>query len=54
MGISDESLIKGCAERPIEKVKGKSPLAWPPKISQLKESDELDLLVEFVSFFEET
>ena len=50
MGISDESLIKGCAERLIEKVKEKSPLAWPPKISQLEESEELDpLLVEFVS-----
>ena len=51
MGISDESLIKGCAERLIEKVKEKSPPALPPKISQLEEPEELDpLLVEFVNW----
>ena len=35
----------------VLKEKEKSPLAWPPNISQLKEPEELDpLLVEFVRF----
>ena len=50
MGITDETLIKGCAERLIGKVKGKDPVFWPPKISQLEEPEVFSpLLIEFLT-----
>ena len=36
MGITDETLIKGCAKRLVGKVKEKDPVSRPPKTSQLE------------------
>ena len=50
MGITDETLIKGCAKRLIGKVKEKDPVSWPPKISKLEEVEVFNpLLIEFLS-----
>ena len=50
MGITDETLIKGCAKRLIGKVKEKDPVSWPPKISKLEEAEVFNpLLIEFLS-----
>ena len=50
MGNTDETLIKGCAERLVGKVKEKDPVSWPPKILKLKEPEVLNpLLIEFPS-----
>ena len=50
MGITDETLIKGCAERLVGKVKEKDPVFWPPKISQLEEPEVFSpLLIEFLT-----
>ena len=50
MEITDETLIKGCAERLVEKVKEKDPVFWPPKISQLEEPEVFSpLLIEFLT-----
>ena len=50
LGITGETLIKGCAKRLVRKVKPKDPVYWLPKISQLEEPEVLDpLLIEFLS-----
>ena len=50
MGITDETLVKVCAKRAVEKVKEKDPVSWPPKISQLEEPEVLNpVLIEFLS-----
>ena len=41
MGITDKTLMKGCAKRLVGKVKKKDPVSWPPKISQLEEPEVL-------------
>ena len=50
MGNTDETLIKGCAERLVGKGKEKDPVSWPPKILKLKELEVLTLLIEFRSY----
>ena len=48
MGITGETLIEGYAKRLVGKAKGKDPVSWPPKISQLEEPEVLNpLLMEF-------
>ena len=50
MEITDETLIKGCAKKLVQKVREKDPVSWPPKISQLEEPKVLNpLLIEFLS-----
>ena len=50
MEITDETLIKGCGERLVGKVKEKDPVFWPPKISQLEEPEVFSpLLIEFLT-----
>ena len=50
MGITDETLVKVCAKRVVEKVKEKDPVSWPPKISQLEEPEVLNpVLIKFLS-----
>ena len=52
MGITDESLINGCAERLVGKVREKDTVSWRPKISQSEEPEVLNpLLIEFLRFF---
>ena len=52
MGTTDETLMKGSAKTLVGKVKGKDPVSWPPKISQLEELEVVDpLLIEFLSCF---
>ena len=36
MGITDETLIKGCAKILFEKVTDKDPVPWPPKNQNYK------------------
>ena len=50
MGITDETLTKGCAKGLVRKVKEEDPVSWPPKISQLVEPEVLHpLLIELLS-----
>ena len=50
MGVTNKTLIIGCAKRLVVKVKEKDPASWPPKISQLEEPDVLNpVLIGFLS-----